>query len=69
MTIHCNDNVSTARMRLDRVRILNEIAFLTGDRAHGGPAREGELAELRRLLNQLDQAISAVRPLAQLTIQ
>ena len=49
---------STARLRLVRVRTLNEIAFLTGDRAHGGPARDADLAELRRTLHHLDEQIA-----------
>ena len=50
---------STAHLRLVRIRTLNEIAFIAGDRAHGGPARELELAALRRTLRELDERIAA----------
>lgn len=65
---------STARLRLTRVRTLNEIAFLASDRAHGGPAREAELAELRRTLRCLDEQLAAspsitMSPLISPTVQ
>ena len=49
---------STAHLRLVRLRTLNEIAFIAGDRAHGGPARETELADLRRTLRELDDRLA-----------
>ena len=48
---------ATADLRLVRLRTLNEIAFIAGDRAHGGPARETELANLRRTLHELDERL------------
>jgi len=59
---HVADHDSTAHLRLVRIRTLNEIAFLAGDRAHGGPARETELAELRRRLRELDECIAHASP-------
>jgi hypothetical protein len=56
------DHVSTAHLRLVRIRTLNEIAFIAGDRAHGGPTQECELAELRRTLRDLDERIAAAAP-------
>ena len=50
---------STAHLRLVRIRTLNEIAFIAGDSAHGGPARELELAVLRRTLRELDERLAA----------
>lgn len=35
------------------VRVRNEIAFIHSGRAHGGPARERELEELREQLKRL----------------
>ena len=49
----------TAGLKLARIRTLNEIAFIAGDCAHGGPAREAELGELRRVLRELDEQIAA----------
>ncbi|MGO9266676.1 MAG: hypothetical protein ACLQBA_17655 [Candidatus Binataceae bacterium] len=59
-----NPNVanSTAHLRLVRIRTLNEIAFIAGDRAYGGPTRETELAALRRTLHDLDERIAAAAP-------
>jgi len=48
-----------AGLKLARIRTLNEIAFIAGDRAHGGPAREQQLVELRRELRELDERIAA----------
>lgn len=48
-----------ASLRETRIRTLNEIAFITSDRAHGGPPREKEMAELRNLLHRLDARICA----------
>jgi hypothetical protein len=53
---------STAHLRLVRIRTLNEIAFIAGDRAHGGPPREPELADLQRTLRELDERIAAGAP-------
>jgi hypothetical protein len=53
---------STAHLRLVRIRTLNEIAFIAGDLALGGPTRETELAELRRTLHDLDERIAAAAP-------
>jgi hypothetical protein len=41
------------RCRLEQTRLRNELAFIQGDRAHGGPAREDLVAALRGRLNDL----------------
>ncbi len=52
------DQPSTAALRLVRARTLNEIAFIRGDLAHGGPARDEELSALRQKLHELDRRIA-----------
>ncbi len=34
-------------------RLRTELAYITGDRAHGGPPREKEMEELRLKLRKL----------------
>lgn len=55
------NDVAASGLELVRIRTLNEIAFIAGDRAHGGPPREVELAELRHILRVLDERIAAAR--------
>jgi hypothetical protein len=52
---------------LERARLRNELAFIQGDRARGGPPREGLAAALRSRLaaiaKRLDTINSWQRPL------
>jgi hypothetical protein len=44
-------------LRLRRIRLLNEIAFLHGDRAHGGPQHETEIDRYRGELAEIDHIL------------
>ena len=45
---------SRERCTLERVRTRTELAFIRGDRAHGGPTREPEMTALRERLAALE---------------
>jgi hypothetical protein len=45
------------RCRLEQTRLRNELAFIQGDRAHGGPACEDLVAALRGRLKALAERL------------
>ncbi|HKV55131.1 MAG TPA: hypothetical protein VJN94_10890 [Candidatus Binataceae bacterium] len=47
------------RCQLERTRLRNELSFLRGDHAHGGPPREELAAALRSRLAAIDQRIAS----------
>jgi hypothetical protein len=48
------------RCHLQRVRLRNELAFIYGDRAHGGPPREEMAAQLKSRLAAIDHRIESI---------
>ena len=48
------------RCHLQRVRLRNELAFIYGDRAHGGPPREEMTAQLKSLLAAIEHRIESI---------
>jgi hypothetical protein len=49
------------RCELERNRLRNELAFIHGDRAHGGPPRENFACELKTLLAAIENRIRDIR--------
>jgi hypothetical protein len=45
---------------LERARLRNELAFIYGDRAHGGPPREDFAAELRSRLRFIAERLETI---------
>jgi hypothetical protein len=45
------------RCHLERLRLRNELAFICGDRSHGGPSREDLAARLKFLLAAIGERI------------
>jgi hypothetical protein len=43
------------RCQVERTRLRNELAFIQGDRAHGGPSRDDLAAALKLRLTAIDQ--------------
>jgi hypothetical protein len=50
------------RCHLERTRLRNELAFIQGDRARGGPPREDLAAALKFRLAAIDQRIEHISP-------
>src|SRR6266478_4585009 len=48
------------RCHLQRVRLRNELAFIYGDRAHGGPPREEMAAQLKSRLAAIGRRIESI---------
>ena len=48
------------RCLAERIKVRTEIAFIHGDRAHGGPAREEERAAWRAALAMLDDRLESL---------
>jgi len=48
------------RCRLERARLRNEVAFIQGDRARGGPQREDLFAALKFRLAAIDKRIEDI---------
>jgi hypothetical protein len=44
----------------ERTRLRNELAFIQGDRAHGGPPREELAAALKFRLTAIDKRIEGI---------
>ncbi len=51
---------NTERCHLERTRLRNELAFIRGDRAHGGPSREDIAAALKFRLAAIDKRIEGI---------
>jgi len=45
------------RCHLERIRLRNELAFIQGDRVHGGPSREDVATHLKAALAAIEQRI------------
>jgi hypothetical protein len=45
---------------LERARLRNELAFIHGDRARGGPARDGFAAALKSRLAAIAKRLEAI---------
>ena len=48
------------RCHLERARLRNELAFIQGDRAHGGPPREDLAALLKFRLAAIDKRLESI---------
>ena len=48
------------RCRVERTRLRNELAFIQGDRAQGGPSREDVAAALKLLLAAIDEQLEGI---------
>ncbi len=48
------------RCHVERTRLRNELAFIQGDRAHGGPPRDDMAAALRFRLAAIDKRIETI---------
>jgi len=48
------------RCHLERARLRNELAFIHGDRAHGGPPREDLAAALKFRLAAIDKRLDGI---------
>jgi hypothetical protein len=48
------------RCRVERTRLRNELAFIQGDRARGGPSRENLAAALKFRLEAIDKHLQAI---------
>jgi hypothetical protein len=48
------------RCELERNRLRNELAFIHGDRAHGGPSRENFARELKMRLAAIENRIQDI---------
>jgi hypothetical protein len=48
------------RCRLEQARLRNELAFILGDRAHGGPSRDDLAAELKVRLAAIAERLEVV---------
>jgi hypothetical protein len=46
--------MSPARLKIERIKLKNEISFRRGDAARGGPAREDEIANLNKLIKAIE---------------
>lgn len=46
-------NWSTHALSIELVRLRNELSFVTGDRAHGGPPREAVIESLKQQIDQV----------------
>jgi hypothetical protein len=46
--------------QVERTRLRNELAFIQGDRAHGGPAREDLAAALKFRLAAIDEHLEDI---------
>jgi hypothetical protein len=48
------------RCQIERTRVRNELAFIQGDRAHGGPPREALAAALKFRLAAIEQHLRGI---------
>ena len=48
------------RCHLERTRLRNELAFIQGDRAHGGPPRQDLAVALKFRLAAIDKRIEGI---------
>ena len=48
------------RCQVERTRLRNELAFIQGDRAHGGPSREDLAAALKLRLTAIEQHLNGL---------
>ena len=55
------ENWHADRCLVERTRLRNELAFLYGDRARGGPPRENLRIELRTRLAAVERQIAKTR--------
>jgi len=54
------------RCQLERTRLRNELAFIQGDRMHGGPSREDLAAALKLWLAAIEQHLGDASSTAKL---
>jgi hypothetical protein len=50
-------NWHSERCEVERTRLRNELSFIHGDRAHGGPSQENMAVELKCRLAALDRRL------------
>jgi hypothetical protein len=48
------------RCQIERTRLRNELAFIQGDRAQGGPTREDLAAALKFRLAAIDEHLQSI---------
>jgi hypothetical protein len=51
-----------AMLKRERIRLRNELAFIHGDRAHGGPAQEDLVGMLRSRIAAIDVRLGEALP-------
>jgi hypothetical protein len=49
--------MSPARLKLERIKLKNEISFRRGDAALGGPAKQAEIDEFNRLIRAIEERL------------
>jgi hypothetical protein len=49
--------MSPPRLKLERIKLKNEISFRLGDAARGGPARQAEVDEFNRLIKAIEERL------------
>jgi hypothetical protein len=49
--------MSPRRLKLERIKLKNEISFRRGDAARCGPARQAEVDEFNRLIRAIEERL------------
>ena len=49
--------MAPARLKIERIKLKNEISFRRGDAARGGPARKDEIDEFNRLIKAIEERL------------
>ena len=49
--------MAPARLKIERIKLKNEISFRRGDMARGGPGRQAEIDEFNRLIKAIEERV------------
>jgi hypothetical protein len=49
--------MAPARLKIERVKLKNEISFRRGDAARGGPSKQGEIDNFNRLIKAIEERL------------
>jgi hypothetical protein len=49
--------MSPARLKIERIKLKNEISFRRGDAARGGPAKQAEIDEFNKLIKAIEERL------------
>lgn len=49
--------MAPARLKLERIKLKNEISFRRGDAARGGPSKQAEIDAYNGLIKEIEQRL------------